>query len=118
MIYFANELRYSNFSHQFNDMDTTNLANDNSFSVKATEHLYEYAFIVGNRWMKLFGETWNVKSKQSGFTIDVFVGVGIGYRDFKKKYVDNSLYDEIFDDLRQSEFAITPRFGVNFGYVF
>ena len=118
MLYFANELRYSNINHQFNELDTANLAEEDIHTIKATENLYEYSFIVGNRWMKLFGETWNVKSKQSGITIDFFIGIGIGYRDFKKKYEENSLYDDIFDDLRQSKFAISPRFGVNFGYVF
>lgn len=118
MLYFANELRYSNIKHQFNAMDSTYLPAPMHYKVSATENLYEYAFIVGNRWMRLFGETWNVKSKQSGITIDFYLGVSIGYRDFRKNYSENPAYDEIFDDLRQGKFAVNPRFGVNFGYVF
>ena len=86
--------------------------------VSANEQLIEYSFLIGMRWMKLFGETWNIKSKQSGITLDVFIGVGVGYRDFKKNYQENSYNDEIFDELRQGNFAITPRFGVNIGYIF
>jgi hypothetical protein len=118
MLYFANELRYSNIKHQFNALDSLTMPMETVYTESATENLYEYSFIAGNRWMRLFGETWNVKSKQSGITIDFFIGVGIGYRDFKKNYIDNPLNDEIFDDLRQSKFAISPRFGVNIGYVF
>jgi antitoxin component YwqK of YwqJK toxin-antitoxin module len=118
MLYFSNELRYSYIKHQFNTLDSANLASDITYKVSATEHLYEYSFILGNRWMKLFGETWNVKSRQSGITVDFFIGVGIGYRDFKKNYSDNLFNDKIFEDLRQSKFVISPRFGVNIGYVF
>jgi hypothetical protein len=118
MLYFSNELRYSNIKHQFNAIDTVTLSMETMFTESATENLYEYSFIFGNRWMRLFGETWNVKTKQSGITIDFFIGVGIGYRDFKKNYMDNSFNDEKFDDLRQSKFAISPRLGVNIGYVF
>jgi len=118
MLYFANELRYSYVDHYFNALDSANLADQITYRVSSTESLYEYSFLVGNRWMKLYGETWNMKSKQSGITIDIFIGIGLGYRDFKKNYSDNPFNDKIFDDLRQSNFSITPRFGVNFGYVF
>lgn len=118
MLYFANELRFSNIKHSANALDTTDVYNPVSRTMNATENLYEYSFIFGNRWMKLFGETWSVKSKQSGFTIDIFIGAGIGYRDFQKNYPQNPVNEEIFDELRQGKLAISPRFGVNIGYVF
>jgi len=116
--YFANELRYTYVQHQFNALDSANLSTQGTYAVNCTEQLYEYSFLLGIRWMKLFGQTWNVKSKQSGITIDFFIGVGAGYRDFRKNYEDNLFYDKKFDDLRQGSFAISPRFGVNIGYVF
>ena len=118
MLYFANELRYSNRKHQFNAIDSLSLPVVTMYTESATENLYEYSFIVGNRWMRLFGETWNVQSKQSGITIDFFIGIGIGYRDFQKNYMDNPVNNEIFDEIRQKKFAISPRLGVNIGYVF
>lgn len=118
MLYFSHEFRYTYIQHQFNALDSANLSTQETYTVNSTEQLYEYSIMIGNRWMKLFGQTWNVKSKQSGITIDFFIGVGVGYRDFKKNYENNPFYDKKFDDLRQGSFAINPRFGVNIGYVF
>jgi len=117
-LYFANELRYTYIRHAFNALDSASLSEPSTYVVSANEQLIEYSFILGNRWMRLFGETWNVKSKQSGISIDFFIGIGIGYRDFKKNYSENPDYDEIFDELRQGKFAINPRLGINIGYVF
>jgi hypothetical protein len=116
MFYFANELRYTNKTHYFNALDTTNGSRE-FHKIRAVENKIEYSFILGNRWMRLFGERWQGVN-QTGITIDVFLGLGIGYRDFEKKYNDNSSYDEIFNDLRQNNFSVSPRLGVNIGMVF
>ncbi len=118
MFYFANELRYTSLNHYFNALDSTLLPINTLFKVQANETLLEYSFIGGNRWMRLFGERWQKGRGQTGITVDVFLGIGVGYRRFQKKYNENPAYDKIFDDLRQSNFSVSPRFGVNIGYVF
>jgi len=117
MFYFANELRYTNKNHFFNALDSTSM-NHQFTKVRAVENKIEYAFIGGNRWMRLFGERWHKGNTQTGITVDLFVGIGIGYRIFDKKYEENHSYDEIFNDLRQNSFSISPRFGFNIGFVF
>ncbi|MBR9997352.1 MAG: toxin-antitoxin system YwqK family antitoxin [Cyclobacteriaceae bacterium] len=116
MFYFANELRYTMKNHYFNTIDTASYSNEMS-KVQAVENKIEYSFILGNRWMRLFGERWQ-GINQRGLTVDLFLGVGIGYRSFEKKYDDNASYDEVFNDLHQNNFSISPRIGVNIGMVF
>lgn len=116
MFYFANELRYTHKNHFFNSIDSTYYPQKNA-KIRAVENKFEYSFIIGNRWMRLFGERWQGVD-QRGFTVDIFVGAGIGYRKFEKKYENIDSYDEIFNDLRQNNFSISPRFGVNIGMVF
>jgi antitoxin component YwqK of YwqJK toxin-antitoxin module len=116
MFYFANELRYTNNNHYFNSLDTTNNSPEIQ-KIRAVENKIEYSFIIGNRWMQLFGERWQ-GNNQTGITLDVFLGIGIGYRDFEKKYNHNPAYDDVFDELRQNNFSISPRVGINFGMVF
>jgi uncharacterized protein len=114
MFYFANELRYTNNNHYFNTMDTISYKMS---KIRAVENKIEYSFIVGNRWMRLFGERWQGVNQQ-GLTLDVFLGMGIGYRSYQKKYENNAFYDEVFSELRQHKLSVSPRFGFNIGLVF
>ena len=116
MFYFANELRYTYKNHYFNTLDTITASYD-VVKVRAVENKIEYSFIVGNRWMRLFGERWQ-RINQQGLTVDIFLGMGFGYRIFEKKYENNFTYDEIFSELHQNNFSVSPRFGINLGLVF
>jgi len=118
MFYFAHEIRYSNINHYFNALDTTSAITTGQHKVQSVENIGEYSLMIGNRWMRVFGERWRTDSKQNGITVDTFLGFGIGYRDFEKKYSSNELYDDIFKDLRQEKLAYAIRFGINIGYVF
>lgn len=69
---------------------------------------YHYGVIIGNRWTKHPGN--------AGFTIDVYFGLGIGYRDYQKNYTDPQ-YDSIFDDINQSSMEVPVFFGINLGYL-
>jgi len=88
----------------------------NQIKIKTHETKFEYALFVGNRWMLLFGERY--KHNSLGITIDAFIGFGFGYRLYQKKYPNNPDYDQIFKDINDSKFVISPRLGLNFGFVF
>ncbi len=118
MLYFANEVRFTSLKHYFNTLDSASLPLRNTYKIQSNENKLEYSFLGGNRWMRLFGERWHKDNNQTGITLDIFLGIGIGYRMFEKKYNENPAHDQIFDDLRQAKFSFTPRFGVNIGYVF
>ena len=117
MFYFAHELRYTNKHHFFNAQDTL-LTPIYQYEVQSIENKIEYSILIGDRWLRIFGERWSVDAKKNGFTLDTFLGFGIGYRDFEKKYNDNEFYDKIFQDLRQEKFAYALRLGINIGYAF
>jgi hypothetical protein len=125
MFYMANELRYTFNNHFFNAIDSSGTTpitlptvGDKQIKVNAVENKIEYSFLVGIRWIKLYGDRISRNAKQHGITIDTFLGIGLGYRNFNKNYDQNEAYDRIFDELRQENFSIVPRFGVNIGYIF
>ena len=52
---------------------------------------------------------------RQGFTIDMFLGLGLGYR----RFVKDDAFAYIFENkLPQGPVAIVPRFGLNFAYNF
>ena len=116
MFYFGHEVRITPIRHFANVVDSTAISPGETFQINSSETRFEYAFFIGDRWMQLFGERHNNKSR--GFTIDAYIGVGFGYRLSEKKYPANPQYDEIFKDLNDSKFVISPRLGLNIGFVF
>ncbi len=80
-----------------------------TFRVKETS--FELSAVGGNRYVKSF--------KQSGFTLEVYAGLGFGYRDFNKLYNENNRYQEaLFSGLSQGKFYIPFKLGFSFGYFF
>ncbi len=80
------------------------------------EHKLEYALIVGNRWMRIFGDRWVQNSGRAGITIDIFAGIGLGYRITENNFPES--YEKYFKDVKRNKLTIPLRFGVNIGYVF
>ena len=115
MFYFGHEVRLTSLNHYSNVIDSVS-ANFDQIKINTKETKFEYALFVGDRWMQLFGERY--KNNSLGFTIDAFIGFGFGYRLYEKKYPNNPDYDQIFKDLNDSKFVISPRLGVNIGFVF
>ncbi len=100
--YFAHELKYTGLLH------STNVAGEQVFG--AREQKIEYAGIVGTRFFK------NVTS--NGFTIDTYVGFGVGYRNFNQVYQSDDPQTDPFRSLNANNFAYSIRLGVNLGYAF
>ncbi|GEM_PF-182103 len=119
MFYFGHELRFTSLSHKSNVIDSLTSDEVNfELEIDANENRFEYAFMFGNRWMKRYGEKYIKNSRTGGITVDFNIGVGIGYRSYKKNYDPNQAYDQVFNDVKQNKFSLTPRITLNFGYVF
>ncbi|MCB0495286.1 MAG: hypothetical protein KDC79_04080 [Cyclobacteriaceae bacterium] len=100
--YFAHELRYTFLLHSTNILGEPKLG--------AVESRYEYAILVGVRYFK--------NRRDNGFTIDVFLGAGAGYRDFRKKYVTTNVLNNPFNNLNSNILSLSLRAGFHLGYSF
>lgn len=108
MLYFAHQFRYRDLNYKTSLMDTTNIRE--VLTPKATERGYEYVITVGNRIME--------QVDYNGFTFDIYIGLGIGYRDFRESKTTNVQIREAFDQLSKNSLYLPFRFGFNFGYIF
>ena len=99
--YFGHELRYTYLQHSTNINQVSTLG--------AYESKYEYAIIVGVRYFK--------NKHDNGFTVDIFLGGGLGYRDFNDTYVTNRLLDP-FSNLNSNTLSLSLRAGFHLGYTF
>ena len=70
---------------------------------------FEYSVLAGYRFIKDAGGT--------GVTIDAFIGVGLGYRDFDRDYPDLEEFEQVLRILDTDKLSIPFRFGVNIGYM-
>jgi antitoxin component YwqK of YwqJK toxin-antitoxin module len=115
MFYFGHEVRLTSLNHMSNAIDSTTTI-EQPITLKAHETKFEYSFIVGDRWMTIYGERWRRNSV--GITLDLFAGLGIGYRLLDEQYPNEPEYNEIFKDLNDSNFAFSPRLGIHLGIIF
>lgn len=76
--------------------------------VSGRENRYFYGVFIGDRWLK--------DPANAGLTIDVYIGVGIGARDYSPNYGGNT-FDQYFTDVNQSSRYIPVFFGINIGYL-
>jgi len=104
MWYFAHEIRFTNLGY-FSNIDFP-LAPGNLLTASASEQRAEYGVLLGSRLMQ--------RNDGDGFTIDAFVGYGIGYRIFDVE----PIFENVFNSLNQDKLSQTFRFGLNFGYSF
>ncbi len=104
MWYFAHEVRFTNVGH-FSNM-TFSPTQPTQITASASEQKAEYGVLLGTRLMQ--------NNDGNGFTIDAYVGYGIGYRSFD---VDPNFTD-VFSEINTNKLAQTFRFGFNFGYAF
>ncbi len=99
--YFGHEFRYTYLQH---------LTNINQAPVLgAYESKYEYSILIGFRYFK--------NQQDNGFAVDVFLGTGIGYRDFVKTYQSNRVSDP-FSNLNSNSLSLAIRVGFHLGYTF
>jgi len=119
MFYFGHEVRLTSLKHYANVIDSSSVSMGQGFEqirINSSETRFEYALFIGDRWMQLFGERY--KNNSLGFTIDAFLGFGFGYRLYQENYPNVPQYNEVYKDVNTSKFVISPRIGINFGFVF
>lgn len=107
--YVGMKARVRTLEHAYNKFDSV-AVKEETFSLSETN--YELNFVVGDRFMKYFD--------QSGITVDVYFGIGLGYRRMVRNYMQGSLPDQSFGSLlaqpRPLYFPII--FGFSLGYAF
>lgn len=108
MYYFGHEFRYSMLDHRMNYADSS-IASVPVKHLQVNEQLYEYSIIVGNRMMR--------DAHSSGYTFDIFAGIGIGYRVLSRNY-NGTGFDKLFNHLHRGKISVPVRIGINFGYAF
>ncbi len=114
MPYIAGEIRGRSIIHNSKVVDTTETIAAtiwNLQQLEVKENNYELNILLGDRLMKNFD--------RSGFTIDVYFGVGLGYKTFTKNFADNEEYNRIFNQtINGNKFSFPFRFGISLGYAF
>lgn len=115
MWYFGHELKYRTLVYKGMVADT--LVNTGVTKLGAEENSFEYAILLGDRIMG--------KYNMPGYTFDIFVGLGFGYRHFIQDFENTAASEEVFRYKDQykimigdNKFYVPIRFGFSFGYVF
>ncbi len=102
--YFGHEIRFTNISHYANVSPAS--PPEDIMRASASERKIEYSVILGYRLMQ--------STTNRGFTVDSFISLGTGYRDFS---IDQG-FDNVFEDLDQDTITLAFNFGLNIGYAF
>ena len=108
MFYFGHEVTTANYEHNVKIQDQMGFFEIRNYS--ATERTKSYGLFIGNRWMEDAGK--------KGFSMDTYVGVGIGKRYWEKNYTDKPQADDIFAERNQKSLFIPFNIGVNLGWAF
>jgi antitoxin component YwqK of YwqJK toxin-antitoxin module len=104
MWYFAHELRFTNTGY-FSNVAFPQLPTA-VITASASEQKAQYGVLLGIRLMQ--------QNDGDGFTLDSYVGYGIGYR----KFDVDPMYEGVFENVNKNGLSQTFRFGLNIGYAF
>lgn len=107
MFYYGHEMRVSPTTHFYN---TPDLSVGEAGAVSLNTLKVEYSIIFGNRLTQDAGK--------SGITLDIFMGLGAGYRFTSKNYREEELNEPVFTQIGHNGISVPIRFGFNFGYAF
>jgi uncharacterized protein len=107
MWYFGHELRFTDLSHFVNLRPNAPLTVDGLITASAAEQLIGYGPLLGYRFMRKGNKT-------KGLTADVFGSFNIGYR----KFADDALNPNLFDNLTKNQLLTSFHVGLNVGNVF
>jgi len=109
MLYFAQELGYVDIVHAANTIDSLG-GQPIQRTLDANERRAELSFLIGDRF--------TFKSDDSGFTMDFYVGLGIGYRWYTPNFATTEQNQALFASVPKEDIHFPVRFGFSFGYVF
>jgi antitoxin component YwqK of YwqJK toxin-antitoxin module len=110
MFYFAHELRYTNTVYSVRVTDTL-MTPVQDVHLDLKERTIEYSLLVGDRLVK--------DTHHKGFTLDIFIGLGIGYRMLERNWSEeNKIYKNAFSSVSSSIIKVPVRLGFTIGYIF
>jgi hypothetical protein len=112
MLYCGPSLRISSINHFVKAQDSLKSTGEiRQSTLSAQEQTYEFAMMFGNRIVRTF--------KQNSLSFEIYVGVGVGYRDFRKNYdATNKYFDSLYNTTSQGELFLPVRLGFSIGYFF
>ncbi len=106
MFYYGHELRASPVSHYINILEH---GAAEPAPLQLDELKLEYSVLFGNRLTR--------DASSRGWTIDIFAGLGVGYRFLNEKFSGTDpAYNNYFNSIRNNHLTVPIRLGVNFGY--
>ena len=108
MFYFGHQMAYTYINYQAHHPDTLLFPSVKKFG-NMIESGFSYGVFIGNRWMKDVGD--------SGWTIDVFLGLRVAGRSYSRKFEPDPILDAYFDPSVRSFIHFPVIFGLNFGLV-
>ncbi|HEY8402565.1 MAG TPA: hypothetical protein VIK89_14955, partial [Cytophagaceae bacterium] len=110
MLYFGHELRFTSLHHAVRLADNST-PRQYLQTVTKDAAMLEYTFVVGDRLMK--------DAQRPGITVDIYMGLGLGYRYVSNSWGSGENYNKFFKLRRGLNSGITVpiRIGVTLGYV-
>ena len=106
MFYFGHEISFTFINHQVDHPDTLIFPTLPKFG-NMMENEFSYGFFVGTRWMRDVGD--------SGPTFDLFLGIRIANRTYKREFEPDPVLDIYFDPLVEPGIYFPLIFGLNIG---
>ena len=105
MWYFGHLVGYSSMTHR------VDLINENFVVTEGelVERQSYYGLITGTRWMQ--------RTADSGFTIDAYIGIGMGARTYDKKYGMDPLFEKRFGNKIKNRGYFPLLLGLNIGFI-
>lgn len=108
MFYFGHQVGYSRRNYTVNYLDQTIVFPGPQLEIgNMVESGFSYGIFIGSRWMRDVGD--------SGWTIDVFLGISGASRSYNKDTTE-AIFDTYFDPKIRSSFHFPINFGINFGF--
>ncbi|QNL20992.1 toxin-antitoxin system YwqK family antitoxin [Hyphobacterium sp. CCMP332] len=107
LLYFGHEIRYTRSTYGANLSDPVL---NRFFKPSLNEDLVEYSIVFGDRVME--------SHANKGFTLDVWGGLGVGYRSISRNWTNIPAVSNAYRDVNQDPISIPIRIGITVGYVF
>ena len=105
MLYYGHELKYQEL--QYTAYVNALIGNINLLSADA--NVYQYTFQIGDRLLKA--------TDKPGFTMDFFVGLGVGMKQYSEQLDGQTKSANLFSGVRKTGFFIPVQLGFSFGYI-
>ena len=112
MLYFAHEMRYSNFQYGNHYVDFSSSSHSTTpVNLQQSQQRIEYSVLLGDRIV--------TDQRKKGWSLDAYIGLGIGYRIVNNNWQgSNSKFDGAFSGISTSPLSVPFRFGFTLGYKF